>query len=93
MNMRAAAVRVSFPFILGVAVGVTTGVAGAATVNCTGGTCFGTGSADTINGSGGDDTIAAGDGGDTVFGNGGKDLIFGEQVADDLGEAPVTTAA
>jgi Ca2+-binding RTX toxin-like protein len=68
VNMRAAAVRVSFPFILGVAVGVTTGVAGAATVNCTGGTCFGTGSADTINGSGGDDTIAAGDGGDTVFG-------------------------
>jgi Ca2+-binding RTX toxin-like protein len=60
------------------------GVALAATIQCTGGPCFGTNNPDQITGSAqadqiearaGDDTVNAGTGGDDLFGDQGNDTI------------------
>jgi hypothetical protein len=67
-----------------IALALSSGVALAATITCTGGFCQGTGARDTIYGSDIDDEIRAGGNNDSVYGNGGNDDLSGESGNDRL---------
>ena len=60
----------------------------AATINCTGGSCFGTPDSDTLNESAGDDQMHGGKGGDKLDANnaapGDRDKTYGGRGNDDL---------
>ena len=66
------------------AVLLVAGVAYAATIDCNGGDCVGTNSADTMNGSPIDDKMLAMDGGDTLNGEGGMDALKGQGGGDEI---------
>jgi Ca2+-binding RTX toxin-like protein len=54
------------------------GVAYAMIIDCNGGDCTGTNTADTMNGSPNDDKMLALEGGDTLYGVGGMDALKGK---------------